>query len=590
MRRRRRDGVERELRLAELEPRELLRGQGRLGQALLLGLVARDDHQHHLQRGLHLRRRRHRGQGGRALGEAPGGSSYALSQTDTSPASATFSYTASAGIGAYSFYTRARDNAGNYEAAPGVADTTTSLTAPDTLKPVSSASSPAATKTSPFTVTYAAVDPSGIDEVELWVRRSGQSTYSLVSTDSDPSTPSFSYTPNGSPLQGSYRFYTRARDNAGNYEDAPATPPDSTTVYDTTAPGSDANSPSFAGASPFTVTYSASDSLSGVAEVDLYVRRPSDSGFSLVATDSDPSSASFSYTPDGGVGTYRFYTRARDAADNAESAPGGTSGDTDTVVETTKPTSSASVPTTVNDSPFEVDYTASDPSSGSGVEEVELWVKRPGDAVFSLNQTDSSPSSSDFDYSPDAGNGTYRFYTRARDEVGNYEDAPATEDDSTVFTKRPRATTVAGVNGGATPGKLENGDKLVITFDEAIDQTSIRSTWTVPATAQSVTVLGNSQGGSNEDNDDLTVSGVNVGPVELEGDYLSADANFTSSSMTINAARTQLTITLATVSNARPTAVTARNMQYFPDSDIKGATGVFIENFDPVETDADVDF
>src|SRR3712207_7401051 len=49
-------------------------------------------------------------------------SAYALVATDNSPGTPSFTYTAEQGDGTYLFYTRARDNATNFEAAPGSAD------------------------------------------------------------------------------------------------------------------------------------------------------------------------------------------------------------------------------------------------------------------------------------------------------------------------------------------------------------------------------------------------------------------------------------------------------------------------------------
>ena len=39
-----------------------------------------------------------------------------------------------------------------------------------------------------------------------------------------------------------------------------------------------------------------------------------------------------------------------------------------------------------------------------------------------------------FSYKPSDGGGTYRFYTRTRDEAGNYESPPKTPDATTVFS------------------------------------------------------------------------------------------------------------------------------------------------------------
>src|SRR5207253_5201053 len=106
------------------------------------------------------------------------------------------------------------------------------------------------------TVTYSANDPgsaaSGLAFVDLYAKGPSDSSYSLVATDSTPATPSFSYT--ASEGDGNYSFYTRAQDKAGNYEAAPATPPDTSTLVDTATPTSSATSPQYSTTNGFTVT------------------------------------------------------------------------------------------------------------------------------------------------------------------------------------------------------------------------------------------------------------------------------------------------------------------------------------------------
>lgn len=129
--------------------------------------------------------------------------------------------------GAHTFYVRAKDAAGNTDSTPAHRSFMV-----DTHRPGSKASSPASTRDSPFPVRYTVSDPSpssGLASVELWARRPGQASYSKIATDTTPGTPSFSYKPTGG--AGMYRFFTRARDKAGNYEAAPKTPPDASTAY-----------------------------------------------------------------------------------------------------------------------------------------------------------------------------------------------------------------------------------------------------------------------------------------------------------------------------------------------------------------------
>ena len=142
----------------------------------------------------------------------------------------------------------------------------------DTVNPVSSASGPnQVTNISPFTISYTASDAapsSGLDKVELWVKVPGGS-YALTDTDFTPTaTLSFSYMALAG--EGTYSFYTRAFDTAGNIEPVPAIPDAQVTVlYDTTKPVTTDNAPGGWQDESVTVTLTATDPLgvdpSGVA-------------------------------------------------------------------------------------------------------------------------------------------------------------------------------------------------------------------------------------------------------------------------------------------------------------------------------------
>jgi hypothetical protein len=120
---------------------------------------------------------------------------------------------------------------------------------------------------------------------------------------------------------GSHTYKATATDAAGN------TSGDSnsrTVVVDTVDPTSQATSPSSASTTTFDVTYDASDGGSGLEEVVLFAKGPTDSEYLPAAIDSAPgaSGGSFSYTAGQGDGTYSFYTIAHDKAGNEEDAPG----------------------------------------------------------------------------------------------------------------------------------------------------------------------------------------------------------------------------------------------------------------------------
>src|SRR5207253_6604771 len=268
---------------------------------------------------------------------------------------------------------------------------------------------------------------SGLASVELWAKAPAGS-FAKVATDTSPGGGgSFSYT--AAAGDGDYGFYTIAVDKAGNREAAPASP-DSTTKLDTTTPSSSASSPQYSSSTAITVTYSASDTGSGLGSVELWAKAPGAGSFSKVATDSTPgATGSFGYTAAAGDGDYGFYTVAVDKAGNREAAPGAA--DTTTLLDTVKPMSSASSPAYSSSSTITVTYAASD--AGSGLDKVELWVKGPTDLTYSKAATDTTPGATGgFNYATGGTQGTYSFYTRAGDKAGNYEDAPLAADGITV--------------------------------------------------------------------------------------------------------------------------------------------------------------
>jgi plastocyanin len=167
-------------------------------------------------------------------GKGPGDTEFFLEDTHTTPDSPSFNYTAPLGNGTYEFYTRATDNAGNYEDAPATPDSTTVLNIPDIDPPTSSASAPATSASNFFTITYTASDGTGssVVEVELWGKGPGESAYVLEDFDATPESPTFNYV--ATVGDGTYEFFTRAIGSAGNYEEAPFSP-DTTTVVNTAA-------------------------------------------------------------------------------------------------------------------------------------------------------------------------------------------------------------------------------------------------------------------------------------------------------------------------------------------------------------------
>jgi hypothetical protein len=123
-----------------------------------------------------------------------------------------------------------------------------------------------------------------------------------------------------------YYFRSRARDCVGNIESYPSGNGDTYTIVDASPPSSSASSPLNASTPQFVVTWSGSDSGSGLSSYDVQYR----DGSSGVWTDLIINTTQTSLVFSGQLGhTYYFQTRARDRLGNVEAYPGG-NGDTTT--------------------------------------------------------------------------------------------------------------------------------------------------------------------------------------------------------------------------------------------------------------------
>jgi len=322
------------------------------------------------------------------------------------------------GDGEYHFCSRAIDGVGNLEDYPPDPDSTTIY---DATKPTSNCTSPQFSNESPFGVAFEAEDEtSGVAEVSLWFNKDGGG-WIYYSVKPDQTEGTFDFTPSG---QGEYEFYTRAEDGAGNLEDPPGTP-DTQTTHDTTKPTSECTSPEFTNDSPFGVDFTADDDASSVAEVSLWF---SEDGGAWTHYDTipDETQGTFDFTPPG-EGEYGFFTHAVDRAGNVEDPPGAP--DSNTVYDTTDPTSECSSASFASASPFDVDFVADDDSSGMA--EVALWFNKDGG---DWTYYDSIPNETEgtFAFTP-SGDAEYEFYTRAEDRAGNVEEPPGAPDSTTVY-------------------------------------------------------------------------------------------------------------------------------------------------------------
>ncbi len=343
------------------------------------------------------------------------------------------------GDGRYEFYSRARDVAGNLEDAPPNYDTRTTV---DTTAPVTKVDALTAYFTGgKLTVTATAQDPIDIERAELWYRRDdGDWTKHQIDTS-----PPLRWTVDLSAAgrDGTYQFYSRAWDVAGNREDVP-TEADAQTILDTEAPASIVDGlPTYSTNAIIAITASAFD-VGGVASVELWYNKDGGTWTLYEAATSVPYSWAFDTSGTGGDGDYQFYTWAVDVAGHVEDAPSDK--DTGTAVDTIAAVSKVSaLPDHQTSVPFEIRADASDTN---GIERVELWYQRDGGVWTLYGLARSLPAVWDFDTSGTGGDGTYLFYSKALDNAGNSEDAPPINDTWTIVdTIGPTISVVAPENG-----------------------------------------------------------------------------------------------------------------------------------------------
>ncbi|HUT02815.1 MAG TPA: S8 family serine peptidase [bacterium] len=315
----------------------------------------------------------------------------------------------SSGDGVYSFYTISEDMAGNMEPGKDEADTSLVL---DTIVPDSTCQSPMfATKA--FIVTFTASGgASDIDRVSLYYKFD-EGPWEDTGLSVSAASGGFTFEPEDG--DGYYYFATRARDMAGNEE--PLTlEPDCRTIVDTAMPASTASCDNLTNQSRFPIGFTASDTLSGIASVDLYYSHEhglvTPAGYS-----SQESSGTFDFESEDGDGLYELYTIATDKAGNRELAP--VTPDCSILLDTLAPETSCESPESTSNPSVEVSFTTTD--TGGGVAETRLLYRLSGGLVWIDTGLVSQAGSGTFVFSFSAGVGLYEFKAVSVDQAGNQE-------------------------------------------------------------------------------------------------------------------------------------------------------------------------
>jgi hypothetical protein len=157
----------------------------------------------------------------------------------------------------------------------------------------------------------------------------------------------------------------------------------------------------------------------------------------------------------------------------------------------------------------------------------------------------------------------------------------------------PTATSIAAANkggAGTTAGKLGAGDTITFTFSESIDPASILSGWSGASTAVRVRFADASSNDTFTVQDSGGGTTVKLGTVTTGGNYVTANANVTST-MARSPDGKSVVVTLGTPTSVSAAAVGAKNMSWALVAGPKDLAGnALAAPATRAETDLDVDF
>ncbi|MCK4900285.1 MAG: fibronectin type III domain-containing protein, partial [Anaerolineales bacterium] len=218
---------------------------------------------------------------------------------------------------------------------------------------------------------------------------------------------------------GTKTVYVQYRDHAGRI----STSYSDSIILDTTPPSGSIlieGGAVYATSSSVTLNLSATDSLSGVADL-----RFSNNGSSWVAW--EPYASTKGWTLDAGDGTKTVYVEYRDNAGNSSSSNNDT-----IVLDTAPPSSSATSPATTRLLSFAVSWSGSDGLSGVESYDVQYRVGSGGAWMdWLLGTTSTSETFGPASPVSLVRGETYYFRVRAHDFAGNVEAYPSSPDTST---------------------------------------------------------------------------------------------------------------------------------------------------------------
>jgi uncharacterized repeat protein (TIGR01451 family) len=207
---------------------------------------------------------------------------------------------------------------------------------------------------------------------------------------------------------------------------------DTSVLIDALPPTSQASSPAYA-REPFSVTFAASDTVSGVAWTRLWQRYEA-GPWTDTGQGQPGESGAFTVTPTQGDGHYYFATQSLDQVGWEEAPPEG-DGDTVTLWDTTAPSSTAFSPETSPVPTFTVSWAGDDGPTGSGIAayRLEVLVESTPGSTWTTWLSATTALSDTYAGAPGE---RYCFRSIAWDQAGNVE-SPPPDGDSCTLVEEP---------------------------------------------------------------------------------------------------------------------------------------------------------
>jgi chitinase len=356
---------------------------------------------------------------------------------------------------------------------------------------------------------------------------------------------------------GSYDLRAAATDSAGYSRTATR----SARVVDNVAPAVSLTDPGAALSGTKTITATASDAGSGLQSITIRHRAAGATTWTDLCTGAtSPRSCSLDTTslPDG---NRELQAVATDRAGRSRQTV------TTTVrIDNTAPTATPSVPPTGRGT---VTLTATAGDSGSGV----AYVAFEGfyaNTWYEFCRDTSAPYTCSGDSTPIA-DGTYSVRAVVVDNAGVKTTSASSQ--ITIDNTAPTAADVQATNGGATPGGLEAGDAVTLTWSEPIAPASVLAGWSGASQAIRVQVT---NAAANDQLDFYDGTGTTrlglvatAADLKLGADVVTADAEFDA---TMARSGNAITITLGSLRSGTLTTATAGTMTWRPST---AATDLF---------------